>query len=251
MFGESIQVTGRSCEVSNEVETRVEPSGDFLSDILSFKFNGTITLTETCRTSNGVVTSDWVFKNEAYIELPISCSISSDEIKCGSLKLTSNKVTTVEVGPIRMKKITKQNVGERTVRITGKVFKGNFSIPTVFQSRQKTMWGLSLFYWILIGSVSGAVLVLVIIAGICGYKLSRTTSTMEHGQPTTGAAFVLNDINIHPGAKFRLGSMKRKRNNTRKLEEIEDQEDEPTRFEELEGVLTVGEQKALARKEAE
>jgi hypothetical protein len=40
MFGESIQVTGRSCEVSNEVETQVEPTGDFLSDILLFKFNG-------------------------------------------------------------------------------------------------------------------------------------------------------------------------------------------------------------------
>jgi hypothetical protein len=88
MFGDTIQVTGRSCEVSNEVETEVESTGDFLSDILHFKFNGTITLTETCRTSNGVITNDWTFEDEAYIELPISCSISSDKIKCGSLKLT-------------------------------------------------------------------------------------------------------------------------------------------------------------------
>ena len=252
MFGETIQVTGRSCEVSNEVETRVEPTGDFLSDVLLFTFNGSITLTETCRTSNGVITSDWVFEDEAYIELPISCSITSDEIKCGSLKLTSNKVTTVEVGPIRMKKITKQNVGERTVRITGKVFRGNFSTPPVFQTKQKTMWGMSLFYWILIGSVSGAVLVLIIIAGICGYKLSKTTSAAGPGQPTPGAStFVLNDINIHPGAKFKLGSMKRKRNNVAKLEELEESEDqveEPVRFKELEGVLTLGEQKALEEK---
>merc|ERR1712173_240569 len=157
--------------------------------------------------------------------------------------------TTVEVGPIRMKKITKQNVGERTVRITGKVFRGNFSTPAVFQSKQKTMWGMSLFYWILIGSVSGAVLVLIIIAGICGYKLSKTTSAAGTGQPTPGAGtFVLNDINIHPGAKFKLGSMKRKRNNAAKLdasEELEDHVEEPVRFKELEGVLTLGEQKAL------
>merc|ERR1711905_34868 len=79
-----------------------------------FKFNGSIKLTETCSTTNGVITSDWVFKDEAYIELPISCSISSEKIKCGSLKLTSSKMTTVEVGPIRMKKITKQHTHTNT-----------------------------------------------------------------------------------------------------------------------------------------
>merc|ERR1712074_261679 len=56
MFGDTIQVTGRSCEVSNEVETQVEKTGDFLSDILRFRFNGSIKLTETCRTSNGEIT---------------------------------------------------------------------------------------------------------------------------------------------------------------------------------------------------
>merc|ERR1712173_405792 len=253
MFGETIQVTGRSCEVSNNVVTEVESTGDFLSDRLLFKFNGSITLTETCRTSNGVITSDWVFENEAYIELPISCSITSEEIKCGSLKLTSSKVTTVEVGPIRMKKIKKQNVGERTVRITGKVFRGNFTTPAVFQSKAKTFWGMSLFYWILIGSIAGAVLVLVVIAGICGYKLSRPTGT---------PGFVLNDIDINPGGKFRLGSLRRKKNNTAKsednkarfedntakFEEIIDKPEEPTRFKELEGMLSIGEQRALAGK---
>ena len=53
-------------------------------------------------TSNGVVTNKWKFVNSAYIELPISCSISSEEIKCGALKLTSDKVVIVEVEPIRM-----------------------------------------------------------------------------------------------------------------------------------------------------
>ena len=45
IFGENIQVTGRSCEISNSVETRVEATGDFLSDILLFTFNGTIKMT--------------------------------------------------------------------------------------------------------------------------------------------------------------------------------------------------------------
>ena len=61
IFGENIQVTGRSCEIRNDVETKIEPTGDFLSDRFSFTFNGTIKLTEICRTSNGVVTSDWTF----------------------------------------------------------------------------------------------------------------------------------------------------------------------------------------------
>merc|ERR1712090_112177 len=253
MFGDTIQVTGRSCEVSNEVETQVEQTGDFLSDILRFRFNGSIKLTETCRTSNGVITNDWVFKDEAYIELTISCSISSEKIKCGSLKLTSSKMTTVEVGPIRMKKITKQNIGEKTVKITEKVFRGNFTTPKFFQSQTNTFWGMSLFYWILIGSITGAVLVLVIIAGICGYKKNKTTGT---------PGFVFNDIDINPGGKFRLGSMRRKRNNaasieaklednSERFEEITNQEEEPIRFKELEGRFSIGEQKALAAKRIE
>ena len=151
-----------------------------------------------------------------------------------------------------MKKITKQDVGERTVRITGKVFRGNFTTPTVFKTQQNTIWGMSLFYWILIGTVSGAVLLLIIIAGICGYKLSKKSSEIGPGQPASGTnTFVHNDITIHPGSKFRLGSMKRKRNNASKLEEIEKHVEEPVRFKELEGVLTLGEQMALEKKESE
>ena len=76
-----------------------------------FTFNGTIKLTETCMTSNGVVTNDWEFTDSAHIELPISCSIFSELIRCGALKLTSNKVVTIEVGPTRMRKIVKQRTG--------------------------------------------------------------------------------------------------------------------------------------------
>jgi len=224
-----------------------------MGDILRFRFNGSIKLTETCRTSNGVITNDWVFKDEAYIELPISCGISSEKIKCGSLKLTSSKMTTVEVGPVRMKRITKQNTGKETVKITEKVFRGNITTPKFPQTQSKIFWGMSLFYWIIIGSVTGAVIVLITIAGICGCKQNRTA-----GAP----GFVFNDFNIAPGSRFRLGSMRRKRNNTKSLEdnsdkleenserfeEITDQEEEPTRCKELEGRLSIGEQKALAAK---
>ena len=110
-----------------------------------------------------------------------------------------------------------------------------------------------MFYWILIGSITGAVLVLVIIAGICGFKRNKTTGT---------PGFVFNDIDINPGGKFRLASMRRKRNNaastqaklednSERFEEITDQEEEPVRCIELEGKLSVGEQQALAAKRIE
>ena len=112
----------------------MEATGDFLSDVLLFTFNGTIKLTETCMTSNGVVTNDWEFTDSAHIELPISCSIFSELIRCGALILTSNKVVTVEVGPTRMRKIVKQRTGEDKVKITGKVFRGNFTKTNPFLS---------------------------------------------------------------------------------------------------------------------
>ena len=74
--------------------------------------------------------------------------------------------------------------------------------------------------------------------------------------------FVFNDIDINPGGRFRIGSMRKKRNNATSLEdksednserfeEITDQVEETVRYKELEGRLSVGEQKALAAKRNE
>ena len=56
---------------------------------------------ETCLTVNGVVTNDWSFKDMAHIELPTTCSLSSEKINCGALKLTSSEDTVVEAEPSR------------------------------------------------------------------------------------------------------------------------------------------------------
>jgi len=251
IFGENIQVTGRSCEVREDVVTEVEPTGDFLSDKLLFKFNGTIKLTEVCRTSNGVVTSKWSFENEIYINLPISCSISSTQIKCGALKITSNKAVTVETGSIRMRKITKKKAGERVVKISGKVFRGNVTFPSYFSGLPKTTLGISTFYWILIGAVSGGILVIVIVSVICVKRwwntAIETDSSQDHdggsnNLPVKGATFVKNEININSNPKRRLGSFKRKKSNTDMLEEILDS---PAMYKELENVPTMGELAAL------
>ena len=147
-----------------------------------------------------------------------------------------------------MRKIAKQTTGEKAVRITGKVFRGNITFPNQLFSRPSTTLGLSSFYWILIGAVSGAVLIITIISGICGYKLrNRDKETGSATLPAGGTTFVHNEIQINPESRFKFGSFKRKKNNADKIEEFPEK---PIKFKELEGVPTLGEMMALEAKES-
>ena len=190
-------------------------------------------------------TGDWPFNEKAHIELPISCSIESDKIRCGALKLTSNKAIVVEVGPSRMKEIKKQPTGEDRVRISGETFRGNFSSATSIFGSPKTTLGLSTFYWIIIGAVSGGLLITAVV--ICGYRLRNKGSGPFATKQPSGNTVVHNNIQINPQAKFRLGSLKRKRNNSLKAEEL------PFQLEEAKDAsraMTLGEQWALEAKES-
>ena len=90
-------------------------------------------------------------------------------------------------------------------------------------------------------------LIITIVAGICGYKLrNRENEPNPTKQSAGGNTFVHNNIQINPTSKIRFGSLKRKRNNSLRMEEIPTQ---PTKIKELEGVLTLGEQLALEAKE--
>ena len=75
----------------------------------------------------------------AHIKLPISCSIESSLIKCGALKLTSSKVVTVEVEPIRMRRIKRTNSGEMKVKIQEKEFRGNITDTEMFMTTTKNI----------------------------------------------------------------------------------------------------------------
>merc|ERR1712074_361800 len=169
----------------------------------------------------------------------------------GALKITSNKAVTVETGPIRMRKITKKKAGERAVRISGKVLRGNVTFPSYFSELPKTTLGISTFYWILIGAVSGGIVVIVIVSVICVKRwwntAIETDSSQDHdggsnNLPVKGATFVKNEININSNPKRRLGSFKRKKSNTDMLEEILDS---PAMYKELDNVPTMGELAAL------
>ena len=251
IFGEQIQVTGRSCEISNSVETEVEATGDFLSDIFRFTFNGTIQLTETCMTSDGVVTNNWRFEGEAYIELPISCSIESTLIKCGALKMTSNKVVTVEVEPTRMRMIERTNSGEMKVKIQEKEFRGNVTDTNMFVTTPDTTLGLSTFYWVIIGAASGALLLAATIFSVCGYRtFSSARGPTSTGAPTGGNTFIQNNTQLGSSVPrpWHLSSRRKKNRSSNEivLEEFPGfSGKQENKCRELEGVLTMDEQRAL------
>ena len=134
-------------------------------------------------------------------------------------------------------------INEEKVKITGKIFRGNFTTATSIFNHPKTTLGLSTFYWVLIGAVSGGVLIIAIIAGICGYKLhNRCSGSLTSKQPSGGSTFVHNNIQINPDARFKFGSFKRKKNNSIKMEELPSQ---PEEVKDTERIMTLGEQRAL------
>ena len=141
------------------------------------------------------------------------------------------------------------------MNITGKVFRGNFTKNNLVLSPPNTTLGLSSFYWILIGAVSGSLVLIAIIAGICGYKIriNRKSSNTDD-KPLGGNTFIQNDIQIgNPSTKSWYSSTRRKKNknNAMILEEYPEYSGRTeNRCKELEGVLTMEEQQALEEKEA-
>ena len=88
-------------------------------------FQGVIELKETCLTVSGIITNDCSFKDEAHIELPTTCSLSSDKINCGALKLTSSEDTVIEAEPSRMVVIKKPEARGKKAFISEEEFRGN------------------------------------------------------------------------------------------------------------------------------
>ena len=194
LFNENIQVTGRSCEIREDVETLVESTGDFLTDKFRFSFNGTIIVKEICMTAKGKVSTDWTFTEEAYIELPISCGLESEEIKCSALSLTTNKAVVVEVGPQRMKKIVKSSTNADRARISEKEFRGNISSTASEFILPDTMLGLNRIYWIPIGIIIGGAIITAITIVLCKYRKPNLGSSDT--TPASGTTVVTNNIQL-------------------------------------------------------
>jgi len=219
LFNENIQVTGRSCEISEDIETEVETTGDFLTDRFRFYFNGTIVVKETCMTAKGTVSTDWTFTKEAHIELPISCSLESKEIKCSALSLTTNKAVVVEVGLQRMKKIVKSSANADRARINEKEFRGNISSTASGFILPSTTLGLNTVYWIPIGIIIGGAIITAVTIGICKYRKPNHGSSDT--TPSSGATVVTNNIQLSTTEpKYAVVPVKEKRSASLEMEHL-------------------------------
>ena len=149
----------------------------------------------------------------------------------------------------------KQKTEEKKVRITEKVFRGNITKNNLVLSPPQTTLGLSMFYWILIGAVSGSLVLVATIAGACGYKIrNNRKDTDSAGKPSGGNTFIQNDIQIgNPASRPWYSSSRRKKNRSNNAMILEEYPGYNGRTEnrckELEGVLTMEEQQALDEKE--
>ena len=127
----------------------------------------------------------------------VSCSIRSTLINSGALKLTSSKVVTVEVEPIRMRTIEKTNTGEMKVKIPESEFCGNITSSNLFRDFPSTTLRLRTFYWIIIVVTSGAAILFIAINCVCGYKYFSSKQNLTSLEaPTGGQTFIQNNTNL-------------------------------------------------------
>ena len=137
------------------------------------------------------------------------------------------------------------------VKIQEKEFRGNITDTEMFMTTPDTTLGLSTFYWVVIGAASGALLLAATIFSICGYRtFSTARGASPTGAPTGGNTFIQNNTQLGSSVPrpWYLSSRRKKNrsNNQIILEEFPGfSGKQESKFKELEGVLTLDEQRAL------
>ena len=99
LLNQRLQVIGRSCEISNDVNSTVQSTVSMLLEHFTFYFSRNLTMKESCPTETGVITTDWIFYRTTSILLPVTCSLSSTKINCRALRMTSQKTKQVKINP--------------------------------------------------------------------------------------------------------------------------------------------------------
>ena len=85
--------------------------------------------------------------------------------------MTSDEVVIVEVEPIRMATIERTNIGEMKVRLSEAEIRGNItSNKNVIVDMPNTIFGLSKFYWILVGAATSSLILSILLFCICKNK---------------------------------------------------------------------------------
>lgn len=97
MFGQDVNVVCRVCRLHNSVNASSIPSNDALFEVFDFKFEGKMTLSETCHTNGTLSTENRTIFSYAKIKLPLVCNIRSEKINYDSIKFNSNKPEEIHV----------------------------------------------------------------------------------------------------------------------------------------------------------
>ena len=112
-----MQVIERSCRVSKEVNSSSSPTNNFLFEKYSFTFNSTLTVNETGLGNGNLTSQIWQFNRSMDIILPLSCSIESNLVSCGAVKLKSSKGKKVSLKYHRMKVLKRVNTTESEAKL--------------------------------------------------------------------------------------------------------------------------------------
>ena len=159
LFGRKIKVIGRKCTVDSSVNSTSTPTGNYLYDQFAFVFSGSLTLTETCPSENGSISEQWEFNQTAHIRLPISCSIQSLLINCGSVPLHHSETKQIQLANHRMTIIRRTDDDEKHAAL----YASNYTQSTEIETVTETGWnkqfsGLKPHFWIIIGTSCGILL---------------------------------------------------------------------------------------------
>ena len=132
MFNQDIHVTGRTCRFDKSINSSSSSTGNALFENFHFKFEGNITITETCPLNGSTISFQWTFSSTADIRLPLVCSIKSPKINCSSVSLRTSQTKEIHLEHHRMH-IIKENFEEQKVTLNNTGFIKSKDILTPIQ----------------------------------------------------------------------------------------------------------------------
>ena len=196
LFGRNIVVIGRRCTVDSSIKSKSTPTGNYLFDQFEFSFSGQLNLTETCLGENGPITEQWSFNETAHIRLPISCSLQSQLISCGSVPLHHSEAKQIQLANHRMIVIQRTDDDE----IHAALYASNYTQSPESEKEEETGWnkklsGLKPQFWIIIGT-SGMIILAASIVIL--RKISSHAGTTKNGPTQTSVIVTTKQYNNPP-----------------------------------------------------
>ena len=164
-FGKTSHIIGRMCTVDILINATTTPSPDVLFEVFTLKFEGNLTLNETCThnsTSSSIIRK---ISSQATIKLPVVCSVSSERFNCGAITLRSAETKEIYMTHHRMI-IQQDKLVEKEVEINRTTFVKSEVPPPSAAIRESTslLHSIKLYQTPLI--ITGAVLAAILLMAL-------------------------------------------------------------------------------------